>query len=328
MTRRYDVFNGDADGLCAVQQWRLAHPADAVPVTGPKREIALLARVPAAPGVRATVFDVSLHANRDALGRALAAGVRVRWFDHHFAGEVPSHPGLEASIDTAPGTCTSLIVDRALGHRHARWAAVGAFGDNLHDAARALCARFGVPNDEAMRLAELGEALNHNAYADAPHELLVDPATLRARMAPHTDPLAFVAAEPLCATLVTACRDDLDRVRAIAPCASSGAAAVYRLADAPWARRARGAFGNLLAAREPRRAVAVLAPRADGGFTVSVRVPPGAPERADAFCRRWPGGGGRAIAAGIDRLAPDAADAVERAFLDTYGGDGAPAEDV
>ena len=65
--RRIDVFNGDADGLCALRQLRLAEPAASELVTGVKRDIALLAR-----------------------------GVRVRYFDHHHAGEIPSHPGLEA----------------------------------------------------------------------------------------------------------------------------------------------------------------------------------------------------------------------------------------
>ena len=30
----YDVFNGDADGICALQQLRLHEPRDAVRVTG------------------------------------------------------------------------------------------------------------------------------------------------------------------------------------------------------------------------------------------------------------------------------------------------------
>lgn len=34
-----DVFNGDADGLCALHQWRLAHPATNALVTGVKRDI-------------------------------------------------------------------------------------------------------------------------------------------------------------------------------------------------------------------------------------------------------------------------------------------------
>jgi len=316
---RYDVFNGDADGLCAVQQWRLAMPADAVPVTGAKRDVALLARVPATTGDEVTVFDVSLHVNREALASALAAGVRVRWFDHHYAGEVPAHPALDACIDLRPDTCTSLIVDARLGHRFARWAVVGAFGDNLHGPARALCASIGLHDERATRLAELGEALNYNAYGDDIADLPIHPEALRRAMAPHADPLAFIAEAPDCARLLAVCRDDLERARAIPARDDVPGAAVWLLHDAPWARRVRGAYGNLLAVREPHRAHAIVVPRADGGFTVSLRVPPGAATTADAFCRRWPRGGGRAIAAGIDEVGPDALETVLRAFLAVYG---------
>ena len=50
-----DVFNGDADGLCALHQLRLAEPADSELVTGPKRDISLLKRVKAGAGDRITV---------------------------------------------------------------------------------------------------------------------------------------------------------------------------------------------------------------------------------------------------------------------------------
>ena len=43
--RCIDVCNGDADGRCAVLQWRLHHPAPAALVTGLKREIELLERL-------------------------------------------------------------------------------------------------------------------------------------------------------------------------------------------------------------------------------------------------------------------------------------------
>ena len=39
-----DVFNGDADGLCALHQLRLAEPRESVLVTGVKRDIALVER--------------------------------------------------------------------------------------------------------------------------------------------------------------------------------------------------------------------------------------------------------------------------------------------
>ena len=37
----YDVFNGDADGICALIQLRLAEPADTTLITGVKRDTAL-----------------------------------------------------------------------------------------------------------------------------------------------------------------------------------------------------------------------------------------------------------------------------------------------
>ena len=43
----YDVFNGDADGICALLQLRLAEPREAQLVTGVKRDINLLSRVEA-----------------------------------------------------------------------------------------------------------------------------------------------------------------------------------------------------------------------------------------------------------------------------------------
>jgi hypothetical protein len=61
-------------------------------------------------------------------------------------------------------------------------------------------------------------------------------------------------------------------------------------------------------------------PGSDGAWTISLRVPAGASSSADAFCRRFPGGGGRAIAAGVDRVAPADLDALLRAFLDAYAG--------
>jgi hypothetical protein len=80
-----------------------------------------------------------------------------------------------------------------------------------------------------------------------------------------------------------------------------------------------GAFGNRLVEREPQRAFAIASMRADGSITVSVRVPPGASVPAHRFCRRWPGGGGREIAAGIDRLDAAALDALAADFIATYG---------
>ena len=63
----FDVFNGDADGICALHQLRLAQPRDAVLVTGVKRDTALLQRIAAAPGDHITVLDIPLDRNRGTL---------------------------------------------------------------------------------------------------------------------------------------------------------------------------------------------------------------------------------------------------------------------
>jgi len=140
MRRRFDVCNGDADGLCAVLQWRLHEPAAATLVTGLKREIDLLQRVPRDAADEVLVCDLSMQRNREALLQLLEAGVAVRYFDHHAAGEVPQHARLETHLDFGSEVCTSLLMDRHLGGRHRNWAVVGAYGDDLVAAADRLAA--------------------------------------------------------------------------------------------------------------------------------------------------------------------------------------------
>ncbi|HEX6003870.1 MAG TPA: acetyltransferase, partial [Burkholderiales bacterium] len=59
----YDIFNGDADGICALQQLRLEDPRPSVLVTGAKREIALVERVMPGAGDELTVLDLSFRVN-------------------------------------------------------------------------------------------------------------------------------------------------------------------------------------------------------------------------------------------------------------------------
>jgi oligoribonuclease NrnB/cAMP/cGMP phosphodiesterase (DHH superfamily) len=136
----FDVFNGDADGICALHQLRLVEPRTSTLVTGVKRDIALLKRVSAGSGDRVTALDISLNKNREPLLRLLDAGAVVDYFDHHQADDIPLHPHLHAYIDTGAEWCTSLLVNRHLGGKHLIWAVVAAFGDNLADAACAAAA--------------------------------------------------------------------------------------------------------------------------------------------------------------------------------------------
>jgi len=297
----YDIFNGDADGICALQQLRLEEPRASVLVTGVKRDVRLLERVNAATGDELTVLDISLRSNAADLGRLLEAGARLRWFDHHAAGVPPQHANLKAFIDTAPDTCTSLIVDRYLGGRQRLWAVVAAFGDNLQGPARRAAAELDLEAADLERLRELGECINYNAYGDSVDDLHYHPADLFEIVNRYRDPLDFVEGEPVFDALRNALADDLDRVRAVAPSAASAHAALYVLPDVAWSRRIHGLFANELARHQPSRAVAMLVAR-HGGYTVSVRAPIERPRGADALCLKFETGGGRQAAAGINWL--------------------------
>ena len=316
--RRIDVFNGDADGLCALHQLRLAEPAESELVTGVKRDIALLERVMAGEGDAVTVLDVSLDKNRDALLRLLEGGATVRYFDHHFPGDIPAHPRLEAVIDTSPEVCTSLLVDRHLGGRFRPWAVAAAFGDNLHASARRAAEPLGLDEERLNTLRELGECLNYNGYGESLDDLHFHPAELYRLVSGHADPFAFVVEEAAYVRLRDGYREDMARAAALQPEAETAGGAVYLLPDAQWSRRVSGVFANELATAHPRRAHGVLTRRSDGTYTVSVRAPLANPAGADELCRVFPTGGGRKGAAGINRLPADQLDAFFARFHAAY----------
>lgn len=313
----YDIFNGDADGLCALQQLRLAQPRESTLVTGVKRDIELMGRVDAREGDALTVLDISLERNAEGARRALDAGARIVWFDHHAPGEIPSHPAFESRIDTAATVCTSLLVDRHLDGAHRAWAITGAFGDNLGTVAQALAEASGFSSADTDVLRRLGQCLNYNAYGDHVRELLVDPEQLSRRMRPFHDPLAFARDDPTLARLEAAMREDMALARAVTPFSAADGVIVIVLPDEPWSRRVSGTLAHAVARDAPDRAHAVLTP--DGGaFTVSIRAPLNAPQRAVDVARRF-GGGGRAGAAGIDGLPADRMDAFVSAMREVYG---------
>lgn len=316
------VFNGDADGLCALQQLRLADrrgdgtAADRL-VTGVKRDIALLGRVSASAGDACTVLDVSLDVNRAALVALLDGGVQVQYFDHHFAGDIPAHPGLAAHIDLAPNVCTSILVDRHLEGRCRAWAAVGAFGDSLNDEGRALAAAAGVGRADVERLRELGVAVNYNAYGESVSDLHVPPAELAEEMLRFPEPLELAERSALFRRVAEGFRTDMALASGVQPARRAAGAVLFVLPDAAWSRRVSGTLANDLAKAHAGEAVALLSPKppeSGGGYVVSLRVPRDARVSAEAFCRRFPTGGGRRTAAGINHLPADALDDFGAAF--------------
>jgi hypothetical protein len=313
----YDIFNGDADGICALHQLRLQEPRTAQLVTGVKRDIMLLERVSADRGDELTVLDISLKSNAAALKRLLERGAGCRYFDHHAAGVIPEHPHLKAFIDTAPDVCTSLIVDRYLAGAHRLWAIVGAFGDNLVESALRAAHGLELDHTELARLHELGECLNYNAYGETLEDLHYPPEDLYLTVSRFRDPRHFIYDEPVFDVLRAAYAEDLARAEEIAPEVATAAHALFILPNAAWSRRINGLFANRLAQQHPHCAHAILVAKA-GGYTVSVRAPVAAAAGADKLCLQFPTGGGRQGAAGINLLPGDQLGAFVTAFRQAY----------
>lgn len=315
----YYAFNGDADGLCALQQLRLINPGHSTLVTGVKRDIRLLERVPAVAGDVVYALDVSLDTNREGLLRLLDAGAEVHYFDHHHAGDIPSCSSLSSHIDLAPDVCTSLLVDRHLQGRHRLWAITAAFGDSLPEVGRSLAAAEGLSASDAETLERLGVCLNYNAYGETIDDLHFNPAQLAAEMLPFEDPRAFAEQSPVCARLFAGYQEDMAHARSLTPFRSCDGASILVLPAEAWARRAIGVLANELMLKSPSNAFALLSPNAGGDYTVSVRVPATTQTGAGDFCRMFDTGGGRRLAGGINRLPSCDIDAFAEQFEAQYG---------
>ncbi len=318
----YDVFNGDADGICSLTQLRLAEPREATLITGVKRDIELLQQVKAQAGDRITVLDVSMEKNTGALQSALAAGAEVFYCDHHVAGEIPQSPGLKSIISEAPDVCTALLINGHLRGRFLAWAVVGAFGDNLKKSALTAAKGLSVSESELQQLENLGIYINYNGYGEKLEDLHFAPAELFRLVSRYADPLEFIRGEgrEQFQKLEAGYNDDMAAAQAIKPLLETPKAAVFTFPDQPWARRVSGVYSNDLVNLFPDRAHAVLTEKSSGNYLVSVRAPLTKKVGAADLCKQFPTGGGRAAAAGINDLPADQLDRFIQTFQQFYGG--------
>ncbi len=311
----FDCFNGDADGICALTQLRLANPVQAQLVTGVKRDIKLLSRVAAKDGDVVTVLDVSMDKNRADLERILGDGAEVFYCDHHYAGDIPQHAAFEHLINPASDVCTSLLINKKLNGQYLDWAIAGTFGDNLKRSAQILAKPLGLSDGKLSALENLGVYLNYNGYGSDLDDLYFHPADLFGKTVQHKSAFDFIEQDVnTFETLEQGYHSDMAKAASVEAYYGTEHVAVYQLPNQAWARRVSGVFGNDLANQSPAKAHAVITERPQGGFVVSVRAPLERKSGADEVCRQFESGGGRAAAAGINEL-PDTE--VKR-FIDVF----------
>jgi len=268
----YDIFNGDADGICALLQLRLAEPREATLVTGVKCDIDLVKKVDANASDSLTVLDISMEKNHSALAKVLATGAKVSYFDHHFAGEIPTDDNLSAYIDTDAETCTGLIVNNYLKGAFLPWAITAAFGDNLHTTATKAAAELNLSDNELAQLEELGTLLNYNGYGATVDDLYFAPDELFKKLLPYSSPFDFIAKDENFSILKEGYESDMANAKAIDADLATEHCALFKFPEASWSRQ------------------------------VSVRAPINRREGADELCRQFNTGGGRKAAAGINQL--------------------------
>ncbi|MEA3468786.1 MAG: DHH family phosphoesterase [Thermodesulfobacteriota bacterium] len=311
----FDIFNGDADGILALHQFRLHNPQpEATLVTGVKRDIKLLSKIQEMRDSSITVFDISLDSNRDALLSLLDQNNDITYFDHHFAGDLPETKRLTAHIDPSPAICTSLIVDQLLGGKYKAWAVAAAFGDNLHDSAQEAARGLALSAEQLSGLREIGELLNYNGYGADISDLHFSPDALYRALHPYEDPFSFLMESPDLATLRQGFEEDMALAMEQKEMDPGKRNRIYTFPNTPWARRVAGVFSNLRAREKKDAAHALIVENDDTTLRISVRAPLNDKKNADSLCLSFPTGGGRKAAAGINNLPAD----MLEAFLDRF----------
>lgn len=299
----FDVFNGDADGICALIQLRLDRPLASTLITGIKRDIQLLDKFTVTSGDRLTVLDISLQQNCVRVNEFLNLGAHIFYVDHHQAGDIPKHPHLKTLINTDSAICTSLLVNHFLNGKYPLWAITAAFGDNLTHLAEQLAAPMNLSQAELNTLKNLGIFINYNSYGSSIDDLYFAPDKLYREMAGFQSPFDFISGNPdIFSQLKQGYQQDMANAQHITPEYQSDAVAVFILPDTIWARRVNGVFGNYLANLNPTKAHAVITHNQDNDYQVGVRAPLINKTGADEICSAFPTGGGRRAAAGINHL--------------------------
>lgn len=304
MTIQYDVFNGDADGICALHQLRMVNPVtNTVKITGVKRDIRLLSKINNVENCEIAVFDISLDSNKSDLETLLQNKNKIFYVDHHFSGKIPDNDLLTTVIDPSPEVCTSLLVNTHLAGKFPKWAICGAFGDNLHEQANTLAMSISLDQEEIIKLKEIGELLNYNGYGGTTKDLHFTPEELYEAISVFTDPTDFFDSEIL-QKLRQGYKSDMEFALKQSPLSAEDKNRVFQLPDEPWARRISGVFANLKSRENQESAHALLTKNSDQTWRISVRAPLNNKKDADILCKKFPTGGGRAAAAGINNL-PD-----------------------
>lgn len=316
-----DLFNGDADGILARHQFRICHPKkDVLLVSGVKRDVKLCKQVIDNEDLTsASIFDISLESNLSEVNALLKKGVQMEWFDHHRRGEIEDGLSLRTHIDLSPKTCTSLIVLHHLDGSTLPWAVAGAYGDNLREVAEGLGLEGGLNEEKLLKLKDLGEGLNYNGYGETREDLAAWPIEVAEELTQYTCPFDYLEKSPVFSRISEQKDSDEKALQGSETLHLSTSGEVTLLPPGAASRRMSGLFSNEKVGNEPDLAHAILTHLENGdGYRVSIRAPKNRPHGADELASRFPTGGGRASAAGVNDLPKSQVNSFCQAFDEVF----------
>lgn len=314
-----DIFNGDADGILSLHQYRLKYPKEAILITGVKRDVSLLRYVREKKNVKITVFDISMEKNISDLQRCLLNLSEVVWFDHHRPGEIPEHKKLTTYINTSPKVCTAILVNQYLKGEYRNWTIAAAFGDNLKEQANDLGKDLEL--DQLGLLQELGEAINYNGYGEVLDDLIVQPKVLFEELKHYKDPFEYMKNSTAIQKIIQQKKMDEKTLSKAETLYDSDIGKAVLLPDDPASMRMSGIYSNELVYAESEKAHLILTHlKNQNAYRVSIRAPLDEPRGADQLAGLFPGGGGRSKAAGINSLQKEELKQLFEAFEKTFGG--------
>jgi hypothetical protein len=304
-----DIFNGDADGIFSLIQWRKAYPISGNDkqylVTGVKRDIALVQQVTdtLASAAAITVLDISFDKNVDGVKRVLKACHKLFYCDHHKADKLFEHEKLIANINTEPTVCTGLLLNAYLQDKYPLWAVAAAYGDGLDHIAERHVKRLQLNESQQNQLKQLGVLVNYNGYGSLVEDLHFDPSEMFTSLVNYETPFDIVQdRQSPFLQLEQGYMDDMAKVELSENISSNDNLIALLLEDAAWARRISGTYGNHLAAKSPEKPVIIVSHNNKGSLAISLRAPKNNPYGASTICSQFATGGGREGAAGINEL--------------------------
>ena len=255
----YDVFNGDADGICSLVQLRLSNPKNSKLITGVKRDISLLKKISPVKQDSVTVLDISMKKNYQEVVDFLELGVEIFYADHHQSGDLLTHKNFRSQINESSNICTSLIINKYLSGKYQEWAIVGAYGDGMDKSARIIANKADLSKDDRNQLRLLGECINYNSYGTSEIDLLYHPSLLYKLLKRNYNPFDFISNEAgVYNKLLDSYCSDISKAKAISPEIENDNVSIVILPDEPWSRRVIGVYANLLMHSDKNRAHALM----------------------------------------------------------------------